>query len=65
MLKFLKDFAQMFFEILLNNLNTYDQVEHLIDFVKKKMLRINCVYNMSQDEFVAFQNYIANVLKKN
>ena len=44
----------MFFEILLNNLNTHDQVEHLIDFMKEKTSRINCVYNMSQNEFVAF-----------
>ena len=42
-----KDFAQMFFEILLNNLNTHDQVEHSIDLVKEKTPRINCVYNMS------------------
>ena len=32
---------------------------------KKKTSRIDCVYNMSQDEFVVFRNYIANVLKKN
>ena len=65
MLKFLEDFAQMFFKMLLNNLNTHDQVEHSINFVKEKMSRINCVYNMSQNEFIAFRNYIANVLKKN
>ena len=40
--------------MLLNNLNTHDQVEHLIDFVKKKTSRIDCVYNMLQNEFVAF-----------
>ena len=51
--------------MLSNNLNTHDQVEHLIDFVKEKTSRINCVYNMSQDEFVAFRDYIANILKKN
>ena len=55
----------MFFKILLNNLNTHDQVEHLINFVKEKRSRINCVYNISQDELAAFQNYIVNVLKKN
>ena len=55
----------MFFKMLSNNLNTHDQIEHSINFVKKKTLRIDCVYNMSQDEFVAFQNCIANVLKKN
>ena len=55
----------MFFEMLLNNLNTHDQVEHSIDFVKKKTSRIDCVYNMSQDEFIMFRNYIANALKKN
>ena len=54
----------MFFKILLNNLNTHDQVEHLIDFVKKKTSRIDCVYNMSQDKFATFRNYIINVLKK-
>ena len=63
--KSLKDLAQIFFEVLLNNLNTHDQVEHSIDLVKKKTPRIDCVYNMSQDELAAFQNYIANVLKKN
>ena len=63
--KFLKDLAQMFSEMLLNNLNTHDQVEYSIDFVKEKTSRIECVYNMSQDELVAFQNYIANALKKN
>ena len=63
--KFLKDFASMFSEMLLNNLNTHDQVEHSIDFVKEKTPRIDCVYNMSQDELVALRNYIVNVLKKN
>ena len=65
MSKSFKDFAQIFSEMLLNNLNTHDQVEHSIDFVKEKTPRIDCVYNMSQDEFAAFRNYIANVLKKN
>ena len=55
----------MFFEMLLNNLNTHDQVEHSIDFVKKKTSRIDYVYNISQDKFVALRNYIANALKKN
>ena len=63
--KSLKNLAQIFFEILLNNLNTHDQIEHLINFMKKKMSRIDCMYNMSQDEFIAFRNYIANSLKKN
>ena len=63
--KSFKDFAQMFFEVLLNNLNTHDQIEHSINLVKKKTSRIDCVYNMSQDKFAAFQNYIANILKKN
>ena len=54
MSKSLKDFAQMFSEVLLNNLNTHDQVEHSINFVEKKTPRIDCVYNMSQDKFVAF-----------
>ena len=65
MSKSLKNLAQMFFEILLNNLNTHNQVKHLIDFMKEKTSRIDCVYNMSQDKLVAFQNYIANILKKN
>ena len=55
----------MFFKMLLNNLNTHDQIEHSIDFVKEKTSRINCVYNMSQNELVAFRNYITNALKKN
>ena len=64
-LKFFKNFAQMFFEVLSNSLNTHDQIEHSIDFMKEKTSRIDCVYNMLQDEFVALRNYIANVLKKN
>ena len=64
-LKSFRNFAQMFFEMLSNNLNTHDQVEHSIDFVKEKTPRIDCVYNMSQDELAALRNYIANVLKKN
>ena len=44
----------MFFETLLNNLNTHDQVEHSINFVKEKTSRIDCVYNISQDEFITF-----------
>ena len=63
--KFFKNLAQMFFEVLSNSLNTHNQVEYSINFVKEKMSRIDCVYNMSQDELVAFRNYIANVLKKN
>ena len=54
----------MFFETLLNNLNTHDQVEHSINLVKEKTSRIDCVYNILQDEFAAFQNYIADALKK-
>ena len=65
MSKFFKNLAQMFFEVLLNNLNTHDQVKYSINLVKEKTLRINCVYNMSQDEFAAFWNYIVNALKKN
>ena len=55
----------MFFEMLLNNLNTHDQVEYSIDFVKEKTPRIECVYNISQNELVALRNYIADALKKN
>ena len=51
--------------MLLNNLNTHDQIKHSINFIKEKTSRINCVYNMSQDEFIALRNYIANILKKN
>ena len=51
--------------MLSNNLNMHDQIEHSINFMKKKTSRINCMYNMSQDKFIAFQNYIANALKKN
>ena len=65
MSKSFKDLAQMFFEILLNNLNTHDQIKHSINLVKKKTSRIDCIYNMSQNKFVVFWNYIANVLKKN
>ena len=54
----------MFFEMLLNNLNTHDQIEHSINFVKKKTSRIDCVYNMSQNKLAALWNYIANALKK-
>ena len=50
--------------MLSNNLNTHNQVEHSINLVKEKTSCINCVYNISQDEFIAFQNYIANALKK-
>ena len=45
--EFFKDLAQMFFEVLLNNLNTHDQIKHSIDLVKKKTPCIDCVYNMS------------------
>ena len=65
MSEFLKNLAQMFFEILLNNLNIYDQVKQSIDLVNEKTLHIDCIYNILQDEFVAFQNYIVNALKKN
>ena len=33
--------------MLLNNLNTHDQIEHSIDLMKEKTLRIDCVYNIS------------------
>ena len=64
MSKSFKSFAQMFFKMLSNNLNTHDQIKHSINFVKKNTSRINCVYNISQDKFIAFRNYIVNVLKK-
>ena len=51
--------------MLSNNLNTHDQVEHSIDLVKEKTPRIDCVYNMSQNELIALRNYIADALKKN
>ena len=53
-LKSLKNLARMFFEMLLNNLNMHDQVEHSINFVKEKTSRINYVYNISQNEFITF-----------
>ena len=61
----LRNLAQMFFEMLSNNFNTHDQVEHSIDLVNEKTLRIGYVYNMSQDELVALRNYIADALNKN
>ena len=33
--------------------------------MNEKQSRINCVYNMLQNEFIALRNYIINVLKKN
>ena len=65
MSKSLKDLAQIFSEILSNNLNTFDQLEHSIDFVNEKTSRSDCVYNILQDELIALRNYIVNALKKN
>ena len=50
--EFLRNFAQIFFKTLLNNLNTHDQIKHSINFTEKKTTRIDCVYNISQDEFI-------------
>ena len=55
----------MFFEKLLNNLNTHDQIEYSINFMNEKTLRIDYVYNILQNKLIALRNYIANVLKKN
>ena len=49
----LRNFAQMFFETLLNNLNMHDQIEHSINLVKEKTSHIDCVYNMLQDKLAA------------
>ena len=43
----LQDLAEMFFEALSDNLNTHDQMKHLIELMKGKLSRIDSIYKMS------------------
>ena len=61
----LQSLEEAFFEVLFNNLNTHDQMKHLIDLIESKMSRVDLIYNMSQNELVAIREYLANALKKN
>ena len=61
----LQSLEEAFFKILFNNLNTHDQMKHLIDLIESKMSRVDLIYNMSQNELVAIWEYLASALKKN
>ncbi len=43
----IQDLKKVFSEILSDNLNTHDQMKHLIDLMKSKMSRIESIYKMT------------------
>ena len=61
---FIKNLIKIFFEILSNNFNTYNQVEHIINLKKKQLLKFEFIYNMSQNEFAIIQKYFENSQQK-
>ena len=54
----------MFFEALSDNLNTHDQMKHLIELMKRKLSRIDSIYKMSQNELATIRDYLISALKK-
>ena len=44
---FIKNLIKIFFEILSNNFNTHNQVEHIINLKKKQLFKFEFIYNMS------------------
>ena len=62
--KEIKEIIDVFFKTLSNNLNTHDQIEHVIDLQSNKLSRREFIYNMSHDEFIVIRNYFENALTK-
>ena len=60
----IQDFKKVFSEILSNSLNMHDQMKHFINLMKSKMSCIESIYKMTQDKFIAIQNYLNSALKK-
>jgi len=60
----IQDFKKVFFEILSDSLNMYNQIKHFIDLMKNKMSCIKFIYKMIQNEFTAIQDYLVSTLKK-
>ena len=60
----IKKTIEIFFKTLSNNLNTYNQIEHIIDLQSNKKSRFEFIYNMSHDEFIVIRNYFENALTK-
>ena len=61
----LKFLLKVFSEKLFDNFNTYDQIEHFINLLLKKLFKKSLIYNISHDEFAAIKNYLNNAFKKN
>ena len=62
--KEIKEIIDVFFKTFSNNLNTHDQIEHVIDLQSNKLFRRESIYNMSHDEFIVIRNYFENALIK-
>ena len=60
----IKKVIEIFFKTLSNNLNTHDQVEHVIDLQSNKKSRFESIYNMSHDEFIVIRDDFENALTK-
>ena len=56
---------KIFSKTLFDNFNTYNQIEHFIDFKKNKIFKSKSIYNMSQNEFATIREYFENTQKKN
>ena len=61
----LKSLSKVFSKKLFDNLNTHDQIEHLIDLLSEKLSKRNLIYNISYNELATIKNYLNNVFKKN
>ena len=60
----IKKIIEIFFKTLSNNLNTHDQIEHVIDLQSNKKSRSEFIYNMSHNEFIVIRDYFENALTK-
>ncbi len=60
----IQDLKKVFFKILSDSLNTYNQMKHFIDLMKSKMFCIEFIYKMTWDELAAIWDYLNSTLKK-
>ena len=62
--KKIKKIIDVFFKTFSNNLNTHNQIEHIINLQSNKLLRYKFIYNMSHNEFIVIRNHFENALIK-
>ena len=59
--KFIKNLINVFFEILFDSFNTYNQIKYIINLKNEQMFKFEFIYNMSQNEFATIREYFKSV----